>query len=180
LLDVSRLEAGKLAIWPESTDLRALVEQVAAEAALRTSQRIVVRAPESVEALVDPLRIDQLLTNLLENAIKYGDEAQPIDVELTRLAEGQAEIAVRDRGPGIPEASRDGIFDRYYQGAMAGRQTGIGLGLYLCREIAECHGGQIDAEFPADGGTRFVIRLPIDAAEPEQDEHRSGLRVLST
>jgi excisionase family DNA binding protein len=175
LLDVSRLEAGKLSLATERTDLRDLIERVVAEAGVRTSQRIDVRAPEAVEAEVDPLRIDQMLTNLLDNAIRYSDEDQPIEVELARLPGGQVEIAIRDRGPGIPEASREGIFDRYYQGDKTSRQRGIGLGLYLCRQIAELHGGQIDADYPEDGGTRFVIRLPGEVAPSES---RGGLHIV--
>ena len=73
--------------------------------------------------------------------------------------EGRVEIAVRDHGPGIPEAARDGIFDRYYQGAMADRhRIGLGLGTLHQPPDRGVHGGQIDAEFPLDGGTRFVIR----------------------
>jgi signal transduction histidine kinase len=166
LLDVARLEAGKITVSAEPTNLRELVERVAGEAALRTEQLIVLDAPEAVVANVDGLRLDQMLTNLLENAIKYGADDQPIDVALSRCPDGQIELSVRDRGPGIPEAARAGIFDRFFQGHTEGRQSGIGLGLYITRQIVELHGGEIEAEFPPDGGTRFVVRLPAEPVQP--------------
>ena len=166
LLDVSRLSAGKLTLERQTLDLRALVERVVAAAAVRTAQPIVVHAPEAIVAMVDPLRLDQALTNLLDNAIKYGAEDQQIDVELIRAADAHVELAVRDRGPGIPEEKRDGIFERFFQAHADGYKSGMGLGLYISRQVADLHGGEIRAEFPSSGGTRFVVRLPIELAEP--------------
>ena len=74
------------------------------------------------------------------------------------------ELAVRDRGPGILPANRGQIFERYFQAHAQGHRNGLGLGLYISRQIVELHGGRISAEFPADGGTRIVSRIPLGIA----------------
>jgi signal transduction histidine kinase len=159
LLDVSRLQTGRLTLDPRPVDLSMLVEEVAAAVAVRTMQQIELRAPETLEANVDPLRLDQLLTNLLDNAIKFAADSGPIQVALA-TEPGGVEISVRDHGPGIPEAMRPRLFERFFQAHARGYLSGMGLGLYLCHQIAELHGGRIWAEFPEDGGTRMVVRLP--------------------
>jgi len=162
-LDVSRLEAGKLTLLRQRTDVSELVERLARTAAVRVGQRVVVQAPAGIWGWVDPLRLDQMVTNLLDNAIKYGAEDRPIEIALIGSADepsGQIEIAVRDYGPGIPAESRSRLFERFFQAHAEGYKSGMGLGLYISRQIAELHGGQIEAELPPDGGTRFVIRLP--------------------
>ncbi len=116
-----------------------------------------------MQATVDPLRLEQVVANLLDNAIKYSPDGGQIDVELREDQGGSATIAVRDRGLGIPIEDREHIFDRFYQGHDRTSLTGIagmGLGLYISRQIIELHGGTIRAEFPPGGGTRFVVRVP--------------------
>jgi signal transduction histidine kinase len=159
LLDVSRLQGGKLTLERRPTELRGLVERVAAAVAMGSGQPIEVQAPEAVTARVDPLRLDQLLTNLLDNAVKYGASEGPIAVELARRA-GAIEIAVRDHGPGIPPDQRARVFERFFQAHTDSYASGMGLGLYIARQIAELHGGALRAEFPPDGGSRFVLTLP--------------------
>ena len=161
LLDISRLDGGRLTLVRQVVDLGELVERVAGAAAVRTTKRIEVHAPPGIACWVDPLRLDQLLTNLLDNAIRYGSEDAPIEVTLRACPAGQVEIAVRDHGIGIAEEKRERVFERFFQAHAEGHQSGMGLGLYICRQIVEQHGGTIAAEFPADGGTRFVVRLPV-------------------
>jgi excisionase family DNA binding protein len=162
LLDLSRLESGKLRLEPEKADLALLVEQVVSNAR-EWSDRHPIRfdGPTSLEAHVDALRLEQVLTNLLDNAIKYSPEGGEIDVCLSRGLSGSVEMAVRDRGLGIPPEKRDQIFERFYQAHGDGYRSGMGLGLHISREIVELHGGNIRAEFPADAGTRFVVHLPM-------------------
>jgi PAS domain S-box-containing protein/excisionase family DNA binding protein len=162
LLDVSRLEAGKLALERQPTDLAALVEQVVSDARARSDgHAITLAAPASLEAVVDPLRLEQVLTNLLDNAIKYSPDGGSIEVSVARAAKDALEIAVRDHGLGIPPENREQIFERFFQAHGNGHRSGLGLGLYVSRQITELHGGEIRAEFPPDGGTRFVVRLPL-------------------
>jgi excisionase family DNA binding protein len=167
LLDVSRLESGKLSVEPQPTDLTNLIEQAVATARASSDRHLItVVAPDALIAYVDPLRLDQILTNLLDNAIKFSPDGGPIDVALTQLGEAVAELAVRDRGLGIPPEKREQIFERFYQAHRNGHKSGLGLGLYVSRQIVELHGGEIDVEFPPDGGARFVVRLPIDVDVP--------------
>jgi signal transduction histidine kinase len=121
-------------------------------------------------ALVDPLRIEQVLTNLLDNAIKYSPHGGSVEVEaaVRPSAPDAVEVSVRDHGLGIPPSRRGQIFERFYQAEAAGTYAaGMGLGLYISRQIVDLHGGCIAAEFPDDGGTRFVVTLPVEPAVAE-------------
>jgi PAS domain S-box-containing protein/excisionase family DNA binding protein len=162
LLDVSRLEGGKLALERQPTDVVALVELVVSAAQTRDeSHPITLAATSSVEAEVDPLRLEQVLTNLLDNASKYSPADSPIQVMVSQSTGDTLEIAVRDHGIGIPPQRRELIFERFYQAHGDGHKSGLGLGLYVSRQIVELHGGKLTAEFPSDGGSRFVVRLPL-------------------
>src|SRR5262249_4495317 len=161
LLDVSRLEAGRLKVEMTETDLAALVAAVAAAARARTTRHAIrVQAPKSVRALVDPFRVEQVVTNLVDNAIKYSPNGGPIDVAVDRVGPDHVEIRVTDRGIGISAEDRDRIFDRFYQANAGAHYGGLGLGLYISRQIVELHGGTLDVEVPDEGGARFVVRLP--------------------
>jgi two-component system phosphate regulon sensor histidine kinase PhoR len=157
---------------PPTASLGHLVEQVVAGLrpwSDRHAVAVAVRAPAPVEAEVDPLRLEQVLINLLDNAIKFSPDGGPIDVVLDGVPDagpagpgrGVVELSVRDRGLGIPPERRGQIFERFYQAHDDAYRSGMGLGLYVSRPIVGLHGGEIRAEFPADGGTRFVVRLPL-------------------
>ena len=168
LLDISRIQSGKLAIERRPTDLSQLVlDAVAAAHAQLTRHTVDAHVPPEMRAEVDPLRVEQVFTNLLDNAIKYSPEGGQIDVQLIE-EDGTARLAVRDRGIGVPVEHRPHIFDRFYQAHVGGPLTsmaGMGLGLYISRQIVELHGGTIRAEFPEDGGTTFVVTLPLGGRE---------------
>jgi excisionase family DNA binding protein len=161
LLDISRLDAGKLTLEPQLADLATVVEQAVAGARTRSDRHAIsLEAPPSVLAEVDPLRLEQVLVNLLDNAIKYSPNEGPIEVALSRPTHSTIELSVRDHGLGIPPEKRAHIFERFYQAHGNGYKSGMGLGLYISRQIVELHGGELAVEFPPDGGTRFVVRLP--------------------
>lgn len=167
LLDISRLESGKLAIQRQETDLSTLVAQVVEIVqAASGSHTIELAASARVSVSLDPLRFEQVVTNLLDNAVKYSPAGSRIEVTLARSPMGDVELAVRDRGEGIPPAERGQIFDRFYQAPHNRDHSGLGLGLFISRQIVELHGGTISAEFPADGGTRFVVLVPSAADTP--------------
>jgi signal transduction histidine kinase len=167
LLDHTRLEAGKLALVQQGTDVVALVQQVVATARTWSAAHpISIVAPPSLDASVDALRLEQVLTNLLDNAVKYSPAGGPIEVVVARSGAETVEVAVRDRGLGIPVEKRAALFERFYQAHRADHRGGLGLGLYVSRQIVELHGGTIAAEFPAEGGTRFVVRLPLGLDTP--------------
>lgn len=168
LLDISRLQAGRLTLDLETIDVLQLVRSVV-EAAQSSTERhtIAVHASPVVQARIDPLRIEQVLINLLDNAIKYSSGGEiTVDVAVPNAPDASSfTISVRDRGEGIAPEVRSQIFDRFYRAHTESHASGMGLGLYISRQIVELHGGHIEAEFPEDGGTRFVVTLPLRQGE---------------
>ncbi|MDP2663539.1 MAG: PAS domain S-box protein [Dehalococcoidia bacterium] len=166
LLDITRMEAGQLALEREVTDVTDLVRAVVENIQPASPRhRLVLHALPGVVALVDPLRLEQVVTNLVNNAIKYCPNGGQIDVEVTRRDADTFQIAVTDRGIGISPEHRDRIFDRFYQAHADGHFGGMGLGLYISREIVKLHGGQIDLDFPDEERTRFRVVLPVSTSE---------------
>lgn len=166
LLDISRIEAGRLALETKLTNLKILSEEVIAQAQTRLSSdkhKFVLHSPPSVDALVDPVRFEQVLVNLVDNAIKYSPAGGLIELEISQPEPGCVVLSVTDQGIGIPPENRDRIFERFYQAHERAYLSGMGLGLYITRQIVELHNGQIEAHFPEGGGTRFVIRLPTQS-----------------
>jgi signal transduction histidine kinase len=164
VLDVSRRDQDKVVTERTATDLGGLVEKLIAAFRARTSRHaIVLSAEPSLVAEIDPLRIEQVMSNLLDNAIKYSPGGGQIDVEVCRAGAEQARLAVRDRGIGIPPEKREALFQRFYQAHADDHRSGLGLGLYISQQIVEMHGGEIVVEFPPDGGTRFMVLLPLKA-----------------
>jgi signal transduction histidine kinase len=167
LLDVSRLEAGRLTLTRERVDLIPVLHALAERTRMLSDRHtIILDVPASAEANVDVMRIEQVVTNLLDNAIKYSQPGGEVRLSLCRPDTQMLRIAVQDQGVGIPPERREHIFERFYQ-AHAGllpAMAGMGLGLYISRQIVELHAGTLEAEFPAEGGVRFVVSLPVDAA----------------
>jgi signal transduction histidine kinase len=161
LVDAERLRTGKLSLRRAPTDLAEVVGQVVAFAeslaagkALRLTQ-----SPAPVIVDGDPVRLEQVLLNLISNAVEHAPETDAIDVTLS-VAGDQAVLEVRDYGPGIPPAEIGQIFSPFRQGRPAGSR-GLGLGLYIVREIVTEHGGTIAVESTEGQGTRFYVRLPL-------------------
>ncbi len=113
---------------------------------------------------MDGLRLEQVLRNLLDNAIRYSPASESIAVEVVSPSPDEIQISVTDRGIGIPSEQREEIFERFHQAHAASHRSGMGLGLSISRQIVELHGGTLAVEFPSGGGTRFVVRLPRSGA----------------
>jgi two-component system phosphate regulon sensor histidine kinase PhoR len=166
LLDVTRLQAGRLALQVEPADLIALARRVVARLQMTTEQHTIY-INTSVEHLVvdvDPRRIEQVLTNLISNAIKYSPEGGYIEVSIREEAETKsALLSVCDHGIGIPAQQQSLLFGRFAraENARAYGIGGTGLGLYLCRELIERHGGRIWFESVEGQGSTFFIALPL-------------------
>jgi signal transduction histidine kinase len=161
LLDTVRLQSGTLQLERTPTDLAQLVRDVLQGMQAQTmNHHVIVTAAQPVWACVDGFRLEQVITNLLDNAVKFSPEGSRIDIEVAALSPREARITVRDRGIGVPPEHRAHLFTRFYQAHASEHRSGMGLGLYICREIVEQHGGTIDVEFPPDGGTCFVVELP--------------------
>jgi PAS domain S-box-containing protein len=163
LLDISRIQSGRLQLEIQEMDLGQLISDVVLGMQHQSQYHTLnVDLPFQQQVRIDPLRLEQVLTNLLDNAIKYSPQGGPIDIELRRADPGHVSVSIRDRGPGIKPEFRAHIFERFYQaGAEAEHAAGMGLGLYISREIVELHNGTIEAQFPDNGGARFVITLPL-------------------
>ncbi|HVV49408.1 MAG TPA: PAS domain S-box protein [Polyangia bacterium] len=163
LLDVSRIATGRLKLSVEPFDLgdaaREVVERLG-DSAKAAASELSLRSDGPLQGRWDRLRIEQVLMNVISNAIKYA-AGQPIQVSLAREP-GSAVIEVRDRGPGVPEGELSRIFERFERAASARHYGGMGLGLYVARQIAEAHGGTIVASNLPQGGACFTIRLPVD------------------
>jgi signal transduction histidine kinase len=115
--------------------------------------------------------LEQVVTNLIDNAVKYSPDGGSVDVEVTITDAETFSLTVRDHGIGVPPEHRPYIFDRFYRAHANQYYGGMGLGLYITSQIVHLHGGRIEAEFPADGGTRFVVRLPFgDGINPVAGE----------
>lgn len=110
--------------------------------------------------------MEQLLINLLENALKYTPPRTPIEIAAS-VNDGEVRLEVADRGPGLPPGDEARVFDKFYQGRQARGGRGVGLGLTICRGIAEAHGGQILAENRPGGGVVFRVALPLAEKPPE-------------
>ena len=170
VLDVSRLERGQLTLERQPTDIERLLAEVVAGARLWSERHTISFLAEpitaSLQPTVDPLRLEQALTNVLDNAVRYSPDGGEIEVRLGRVDGGWLEIAVRDHGLGVPTEKRGQLFERFSQAHADGYRSGLGLGLYLSHQIVALHGGAIWAEFPPDGGTRVVVRLPLVTDTP--------------
>lgn len=164
LLDISRLESGRLELKKQMVDLKELAERSMARVQVQAEDReieLVEWAPAIPETYADPDKIEQVLTNLLENAIKYGGEGT---VRVSGALENEdIIIAVDDDGPGISEDDRGRIFDKFArsQTAKAGDPSGTGLGLYISRGIVRAHGGDISVGSSSMGGARFAFSIPV-------------------
>ncbi|HEY1348148.1 MAG TPA: ATP-binding protein [Ktedonobacteraceae bacterium] len=175
LLDVSRLQAGRFTLHPHPTDLVALTQRVITRLQLTTGRHRLVfrRGAEHLVANLDPARMEQVLTNLVANAIKYSPEGGSIFLQLTPCQDGNhLQLSIRDEGIGIPVSQQAQIFGRFVRAdnARLSNISGTGLGLYLCRELVEQHQGRIWFESTEGLGSTFFLTLPLFARSEEQTD----------
>ncbi|WP_031507620.1 sensor histidine kinase [Streptomyces megasporus] len=163
LLDISRIDSGRLEIHRRPMDMAAAVDRHlrAHIAAGQDPDRFVVRITRPLPALwADPDKIDQVLGNLLENAVRHGEGTITMEVTPARTESGDegTAVTVSDEGPGIPEESMSRVFTRFWRG---NRRGGTGLGLYIVKGIVEAHGGTITVGRSSAGGAEFRFTLPV-------------------
>ena len=162
LLDVSRINAGHMTVEPRPFDLARVVADVVSSCQVTTARHAIrLTAPEHIEITGDPIRIEQVVTNLVDNAIKYSPDGGDIDVTLRREAQHRVTLEVRDHGLGIPEERRERLFERFFRAHADGQVSGLGLGLFITRHLVELHGGTISVDSPAEGGASFTVTLPV-------------------
>jgi signal transduction histidine kinase len=179
LLEVSRLQQGKYTLHPERVTLQRLVTQ-AVEVAQLTTTRHTIQMELTSEPLVvlgDAGRLEQVLLNLLTNAIRYVPADERIVVRLERVGY-EARLQVQDTGPGIAATDLAQLFTRFYQGTHPAQRAGqgLGLGLYITKELVTAQGGRIAVESVEGQGTTFTITLPLLDDEAEPVRSRSAAR----
>ncbi|HEX8825473.1 MAG TPA: MASE1 domain-containing protein [Archangium sp.] len=165
LLDVERINTGRLHLVREPVDLGELVRDVLERLSIemdRARCSVSVRVQEQVTGLWDRMQLEQALTNLLGNAMKFG-VGLPIELEVEEH-EGRARLTVRDQGIGVPPEALERIFGRFERAVSVRKYGGLGLGLFLTRQIVEAHGGTIQASSEPGRGATFILELP--ASEP--------------
>lgn len=185
LLDVARIQQGRMQYrWAEGDVAGAVAEAVDEQRAASPDRRITLSVPEEpLMARLDADRLRQVVTNLLTNALKYSRAEQPVTVEVVRAVDtrgpagdgaygGQAAaVRVRDTGPGIPPEHAERIFERFYRvpglQVQSGSGIGLGVGLFVAREIVERHGGHIWVESDQPEETTFAFTVPLVAADTQ-------------
>jgi signal transduction histidine kinase len=173
LLDVARARSGQLELELGPVDLAQVARSVVdlfREQLGRASCEVQLRAPAAVVGLWDRSRLEQVASNLLSNAIKYG-AGRPIEIAVESSG-GTARLAVRDHGIGIDRGALPGIFDPFTRAVSPRHHAGLGLGLFIVRQIVSRHGGRIAVESELGRGTTFTVELPIAgpaAKEPSLD-----------
>jgi signal transduction histidine kinase len=121
-----------------------------------------VRAPDPIRGRWDQLRLEQVVSNLLANAVKYG-AAHPVEIDVQRLA-GKVRLTVRDHGIGMSPQDAARVFERFERAVSVRNYGGLGLGLYITRQIVEAHGGSISVDSRLGDGATFTVVLPVDGA----------------
>lgn len=164
LLDLARIEQGRLSIETAPLELGALVRRVVAETRpLLERQKLEAQLPtEPLVVLGDELRLEQVLQNLIANGLRYSPEESTVRVRLERNGE-QALLTVSDEGIGIPAEALPQLFQRFFRAENASNhhRAGLGIGLYVVREIVTLHGGSVEAESVEGQGSSFRVRLPL-------------------
>jgi PAS domain S-box-containing protein len=168
LLDVSRVEAGKLTMEPVPIELDPFVDNVVQEIRREHPERgvDVVASGAPIVVYADAFRVNQVLANLLSNAFKYSPARAPITVKVEAMPD-HAVISVRDEGDGIAPEDQPLVFDRFFRARTeaAQRSGGVGLGLFICRRLVEAMGGEISLRSEKDAGSTFSFTLPLATAD---------------
>ena len=161
LVKTSRLEAGVLALHPKAGPLAPMLEDAAAQFASKAAEKEIslTLSPADASAVFDPKWTAEAVCNLLDNAVKYTPAGGTVAVEVIPYPMFCC-ISVTDSGPGIPEAERAKVFQRFYRSASAYETEGVGIGLYLARQIAEGQGGYIKVSSQPGWGSCFSLYLP--------------------
>jgi signal transduction histidine kinase len=164
VLDLARLETGRFELRAIEIEIRPVAEKAAANHSdLPGADRVEVTVPEGLRAWADPDRLGHVLTNMVENAVKFSDEGA-IEVSARPVGE-QVEITISDHGVGIEPERVDGVFSGPAPAGQRATPSGTGLGLYLSRLIVEAHGGTISVESELDKGSKFTLLLPSKGPE---------------
>ena len=165
LLELSRYQAGRLQLHTETVDIPEAARNIVERLKAREDRTFLVEFPERLPPVqADPVRVERILHNLLENAIKYSPEKSAIRV-FARKEKGMVVTGVEDKGIGIAPEDRNRIFEPFERLDIGGRSQGLGLGLVVCKRLVEAQGGQIRVESEPGKGSTFYFTLPIKKEE---------------
>jgi PAS domain S-box-containing protein len=160
LMDVTQIRAGTFDLYRENVELNAIIQEVVNRFTMAESApAISLELEPHIEGNWDRLRIDQVLTNLVSNAIKYGEQ-KPIVISAS-IDDNHAVITIRDAGIGIAPENLERIFERFERANTRSSKTGLGMGLWITRQIVQAHGGTAVAQSELGKGSTFVVRLPL-------------------
>lgn len=171
ILDMARLDAGVVKLNKQWHPVEEIIGTVLTGLETHLSGRqIKVNIPSGIPLIyADAVLVEQVLINLIENALRYTPSGTNIDINVETLPQ-EVKIAVADYGPGIPEGREEHLFEKFYQANKEGAQSGVGLGLTICRAIVEAHGGLISVRNKPEGGAVFTFTLPSDQPPPQLEE----------
>ena len=162
LLNVSRFDRGQIQLNKKYCVISEIINDYCSGFAESSEYKIQIQGDLTVQAFVDPLRIDQIVINLINNATKYASNSKEIIINIEGV-DNFVKVSFIDKGPGITAEKLKHIFDRYYRADVMGNQvSGLGLGLYICAEIVKLHGGQIGVESELGKGSTFWFKVPIN------------------
>ena len=163
MLDVSRISLGKLSLEKAPTSLNTLIEETLEslnDLIKQSGNQIICKLEPNITANIDRFRMEQVLTNLLTNAIKYG-EGKPVNVNLTKHG-NEISLSVRDQGMGIAKENQERIFARFERAVAAKNISGLGLGLYISQQIVQAHHGTIIVQSAPNEGACFIVNIPAE------------------
>jgi len=171
ILDMARLDAGVIKLNKQWHPVEEIIGTVLTGLHKQLlGRKLVVNIPSGIPLVyADSVLIEQVLINLIENALRYTLSGTNIDITVETLQQ-EVKISVADYGPGIPEGQEEHLFEKFYQANKEGAQSGVGLGLTICRAIVEAHGGSISVRNKPDSGAVFTFTLPNDQPPPQLEE----------
>jgi len=167
ILDMARLDAGAIELNKQWYPLEEMIGTVLTRLQKRLEgRRVTVKLPPGIPMIyVDTVMIEQVLINLLENVLRYTPDRSPVAI-MAEVSAFAVEISVADRGPGIPKGDENKLFEKFYRVRHEAAQSGVGLGLTICRAIIEAHGGSIQAQNRPTGGAVFSFMIPLEHLPP--------------
>ena len=182
-LNFSKIEAGQLTLTKESLLLNDVVQLVGQRYETEARRRNIVLTfalqPDLPQILGDPLALERVVTNLLHNALKFTPESGCVTLR-TRADDGAIVVAVEDTGPGIAEAALSDLFQKFRRATKNGYHEGMGLGLFISKELVEAHGGHIDVKSTLGQGSCFSVCLPLGSVTPtvRAPENHAPMRIV--
>jgi len=166
LLNLTRLETGQVQVKKEWVPMEEIVGSALNRMETQLGDRRVVLRLQETWVPLDPVLMEQVLINLLDNAVKFSPSGSPLEIG-SRAERGVAILTITDRGLGLTPGEEERIFEKLYRGSHSASAPGAGLGLAICRGIIQAHGGTIRAESASGGGARVIITLPIEGTPPD-------------